>query len=473
MEKVETRSLRVPWGLICLAVGAGIWALPAPQGITDQGWHLFAVFVSVILGIIFKPLPMGAVAFLGLTVLCIGRVLTFEQAISAVSGSVVWLVICAFFIARGFLSSGLAIRIAYKLAALFGKSSLGLGYGMLLCDLILAPTIPSDTARAGGVIYPILKGLSQNFGSRSNDGTARKLGAYLTMTAYHGAAISSCMFLTAMATNPLLAQLNGSLGYPISWGLWFVAASVPGLVSFCVIPLLLYLVYPPGVRKTPDSVKIAREKIKEMGPMSQKEWITAGVFVLLLLLWIFGSLIGISSTVAAMTGVCILLLTRVLNWKDFVQNHDAWEIFIWFSTLIMMATYLSEFGVSTWFGTKVLTWTGGLDWHIAFPIIACVYFGVHYLFAGNTAQVSALYIPFATIALQIGTPPMLALLTLTYFSCLFASLTHYGSACGPVLYGAGYVDVKTWWKLGLLVSLTNILIWLTIGAMWWKFLGLF
>lgn len=467
------RPLVLSPSIICLAVGVVLWNLPVPTGISVQGWHLFAVFVSVICGIIFKPFPMGATAFLGLTALALTKTLTFEQVVSSMSGSVVWLVLCAFFIARGFLSSGLAVRLAYRIAALCGSRTLGLAYGMLACDLLLAPAIPSDTARAGGVVYPILKGLAENFGSKPHDPSAKKMGSFLTLTAFHGAIITSAMFLTAMATNPLLASLSADLGHPISWGLWIAAASVPGLVSLCVIPLLLYLLHPPEIKQTPSAATAAKQALEEMGPVSRQEWITVGVFGLLLTLWIFGAQLGISSTVAAMVGVSILIVTKVLDWRQLTREHDAWETFIWFSALITMATYLGEFGVSQWFGERVLGLAHGLKWQQAFPLIALCYFFTHYLFAGNTSHVSALYIPFATIALAIGTPPMLAILTLSFFSSLFASLTHYGTSSGPLLYGAGYVDVRTWWKLGLIVAIVNVTIWLTIGALWWKLLGLY
>jgi DASS family divalent anion:Na+ symporter len=61
---------------------------------------------------------------------------------------------------------------------------------------------------------------------------------------------------------------------------------------------------------------------------------------------------------------------------------------------------------------------------------------------------------------------------LAYFSNLFASMTHYGCGPAPVLFGTGYVAVGTWWRIGLLVSVVNIVIWVGIGGMWWRVLGL-
>jgi DASS family divalent anion:Na+ symporter len=83
-----------------------------------------------------------------------------------------------------------------------------------------------------------------------------------------------------------------------------------------------------------------------------------------------------------------------------------------------------------------------------------------------------MYAAFLSVAVAIGTPPLLAALVLGFASNLFSSLTHYGSGPAPVLFGSGHVDLGVWWKLGALASVINILIWLVAGGLWWKLLGL-
>jgi divalent anion:Na+ symporter, DASS family len=468
----ESSQLRYLPLLICLLIGVVIWFYPAPEGVSGQGWHVLAIFIATVVGIVLKPLPMGGMAFLAMTLLLLTNTLEFPEVFSSLSSPVVWLVICAFFIAKAFLASGLATRIAYGLIALVGKRTLGLGYGLVACDLCLSPAIPSDTARSAGVIFPILRGLSTVFGSHPHDPSSRKMGAFLTLTAFHGAVVTSAMFMTAMATNPLIAELAGGFGVEITWGTWALAAVVPGMISLVVIPLLLYLVYPPSIRETPEAIAVAREKLREMGPISVKEWITLATLILMITLWIVGKQVGISPTTAAMTGICILLLTQVLHWKQLVREHEAWETLIWFSTLITMASFLAKLGVAGWFSGLVGAQFTGLTWQVAFPILSLIYFFAHYFFASNTSHVSALYVSFALLAINLGTPPMLASLLLAFFSSLFASLTHYGSAAAPLLFGGGYVDVRVWWRLGLLISVVNIVIWTIIGTSWWYFLGL-
>jgi DASS family divalent anion:Na+ symporter len=114
---------------------------------------------------------------------------------------------------------------------------------------------------------------------------------------------------------------------------------------------------------------------------------------------------------------------------------------------------------------------GDTPWTVAFPGLCLVYFYSHYMFASNTAHVSSMYAPFLGVAIAVGAPPLLAALALGFFSNLFSGTTHYGTGPAPILFGSGYVDLRTWWGLGALLSVVNILIWLGIGGLWWKFLG--
>ncbi|MCH9612794.1 MAG: putative malate transporter YflS [Chlamydiia bacterium] len=457
--------------LICFAIGGGIWVAPHPENITGQGWHLFAIFVATVLGLIIKPLPMGGVAFLSLTVLTFTKTLTFTESFSGFTNPIVWLIVTAFFIARGFIKTGLGMRIAYVLMRIFGKSTLGMAYAMAMTDVVLAPTIPSVTARAGGVIFPVVTSLSKAFGS-DPETSPRRIGSFLIQSVFQSGAVTSAMFLTAMAGNPLVAGIAASVGVNLTWGGWAVAALVPGLVSLAVIPWIMYKIYPPELKHTPEAKAIAEEKLKEMGPISRDEWVMIGSFVGLIILWVFGQTLGVDPTVTALLGLSFLLISKVLSWKDVLSEGGAWDTLMWFAVLVMMAGFLGKFGITGAFSNIVQGHVSGLHWIPGFAILAGVYFYSHYFFASNLAHISALMAPFLALAIAIGTPPVFAVFILGFFSSLFGTLTQYGSGPAPILFAAGYVPIGKWWQLGLLMSLINIVIWVVVGSLWWTFLGL-
>ncbi len=196
------------------------------------------------------------------------------------------------------------------------------------------------------------------------------------------------------------------------------------------------------------------------------------VFLLILVLWITGEWSKIDATVVALVGVSIMLLTGVLRWDDVLAEKGAWDALIWFGGLVMMAGQLNTLGFMKWFATSVGSSLTGWTWLSALIVLMLVYFYSHYGFASTTAHITAMYVPFLTVAIAAKVPPYLAVLTLAFFSALNAGITHYGTGPAPIYFNAGYLDQRTWWKLGLIVSFVNIAIWMGVGFPWWKLLGL-
>ncbi|KGR75386.1 anion permease [Ureibacillus sinduriensis] len=474
VQKVNQRNeVKIIPLLVVILIGAVIWLIPPPGGLQVQAWHLFAIFVATIIGLIIKPIPMGSMAILALTVITVTKTLTLEEALSGFQNSTIWLIVIAFFISRGFIKTGLGTRVAYLFVRLFGKKTLGLSYSLIASDLILSPAMPSNTARAGGILLPIIRSLSETYGSRTGDGTERKIGAFLTATSFQANMITSAMFLTAMAANPLAAKMAEEVaGASISWVGWMTAAIVPGIISLIVVPFVIYKLYPPEIKETPSAATEATKKLEEMGPLKREELYMIGIFLLLVGLWIFGSKLNLDTTVTAFIGLVLLLLTQVLTWSDIKQEQGAWDTLIWFSVLVMMAMYLNSTGMIPWFSEMVQGMIGETSWMLALIVLAIVYFYSHYFFASNTAHVSAMYAAFLSVIVAAGAPPLVSALLLAFFSNLFGCLTNYGSGPAPVFFGTGYVTQEKWWGLGFVISIIHIVIWLFIGGLWWKALGL-
>lgn len=468
MDK-NTRNL-----LLVVGFGAIIWFMPVPEGLKPQAWHLFAIFAATILGFILQPLPIGAVAFLGVTFSAFSGVMSVGTAISGYGSSTIWLIICAFLFARGFIKSGLGRRIAFLIIKLIGKSSLTLGYAITLSDFVISPATPSSTARAGGIIFPIIRSLSSALDSEPGP-TARKFGAYIMQIEYQANAITCAMFMTAMAGNPLSVELAAkTVGVQITWGAWALAAIVPGLISLAVMPYLLYKLFPPEIKEMPYAKVMAVEELEKMGPMSMMEKIVACVFVGALTLWATSELTRLDATVVGMIAVCVMIVTKVLTWQDVLGEKGAWDTMFWMGSLIAMAGALAKSGfiayVSKGAGTMIAD--AGLSWFMAFIILVLIYVYSHYAFASVSAHIGAMYAAFLSVAVVAGTPPLLAAIAFAALSNIMIPLTHYGGGAAPILFGTGYVTQSEWWKLGFIITTVNMVIWLGIGSAWWKVIGL-
>jgi DASS family divalent anion:Na+ symporter len=217
---------------------------------------------------------------------------------------------------------------------------------------------------------------------------------------------------------------------------------------------------------------MASGELAKMGPMSRNERWLAGILVAVMAGWVTSPWHGIPNTFVALAGLCALLLVEVLTWDELLAENRAWDALIWFAPLLMMADNLQEMGVVKVLSSSVFGHLSQLSWIAAMGILVLVYMYIHYAFASMTAHVTALYPGFLTAAVATGAPGLMAALPLAFFSNLNAGLTHYGTGSAPVYFGAGYVSQATWWRLGFIVSLLNIVLWLGIGPLWWKVLGL-
>ncbi|KAL3130986.1 cytochrome P450-dit2 [Trebouxia sp. C0009 RCD-2024] len=464
--------------LLSIAIGVALrFLVPIPSGITIQAWTLLSIFVSTITGLVLEPLPTGAWAFLSVTAAVFTKTLTFSQAFSAFCNDVIWLIVVSFFFAKGFEKTGLGERVATLFVKAFGKSTLGLAYGLAFAEGLIAPAMPSTTARAGGIFMPIMKSLSETSGSLPGTESASKLGKFLVQAQFQGSVHTSALFLTAAAQNLLCLKLATEMGVVIAspWVTWLKGAFAPALVGLLVTPFIMYKLCPPEIKDTPQAPAAAAERLQKMGPMSRDEKIMLGTMAFAVVLWVTGDAIGVSSVVAAMLGLSVLLVTGVLKWKDCLNYPPAWDTLFWFAVLVGMSGQLNSLGVIKYFadvvGGKLVAMNMG--WPAVFGLLNLAYFLLHYMFASQTAHVGALYSAFLAMMLSAGVPGMLAALSLAYCSNLFGSVTHYGSGQGAVYYGAGYVSLKEIFSMGALMAVINLTIWGVVGAAWWKVLGFY
>lgn len=470
MRRIPKDTLK----LIYVALAGFIsWYFLKPEALSSEGWGLTVIFIGTIAAIIAKPLPMGALAIISIALLCITKTLPLHTVLKGFAYDQIWLIVFACFLARGFIKTGLGRRIAYSFISLFGGTPYGMGYGLLLSNICMAPLIPSVTARTGGIILPVLRSIIQVIGAKHKTGSTRSTVAeYLTLIVFHGSVISSAMFITASASNPIVIKFAQNMGVEISWMQWAKAAFLPGIISLALLPILLRFFSRCKIDNEEMILSHAKEELALMGKLSWKESVLVSVFGLLLVLWSCGSFFGIHATEAALLGVALLLSCNILTWKDILTEDMAWDTFMWMGVLIMMASELQGLGVTSWFTEQVITFVPAASWHWQLLLLCFIYFYSHYFFASVAAHVSSMYGPFLAVAMATGVPPLVSALVLGFLSSLFGGITHYSSGPAPILYSEGNVDIKTWWKVGFFTGLFYIVIWIGGGSLWWKWLGM-
>ena len=474
---------------IAVAIALLIWfVIPVPEGVTPNAWHLLALFVGTIAAIIGKAMPIGALSMIAVALVAVTGVTNdkpsgaIADALSSFSNSLIWLIGVSIMISRGIIKTGLGARIGYRFIAVWGKKTIGIAYSLALSELILAPVTPSNTARGGGIIHPIMRAIAGSYDSDPEKGTQGRIGRYLALTNYHANPITSAMFITATAPNPLVVKLIADVTgaqIQLSWGTWALAMLLPGLVALAVMPLIVYMLYPPEIKSTPNAAQFARERLQQLGSITRGEMIMLGVFAILLVLWagipamLLGAGWAVDATTTAFIGLALCLITGVLTWDDVIKEKSAWDTIVWFGALVMMATFLNKLGLITWFAKSIETGIGslGLGWMGASALLMLAYLYAHYAFASTTAHITAMFAAFYGAGLALGAPAFPFALMMAAASNIMMTLTHYATGTSPVIFGSGYATLGEWWKTGAVMSVVLIVIWLVVGTTWWRVLG--
>jgi DASS family divalent anion:Na+ symporter len=441
-------------------------------GLNTVQAHVLGVFVGTIIALVAQPVAMGVSVLIAMTLLAVTGTLPPGRVLSGFSNVTIWLVFTAFLFSRAVKQTGLGTRVGYLFIQRFARSPLSLGYSMAAADLVLAPFIPSDTARGGGVVFPITRSVAAAFGSEPGP-SARLMGSFLMLVSFHTTYTASATFLTGMAANPLIAEFAHKVGHvDLTWGRWLAGSCVPGFLALALIPWIILKLVTPEIHDTGPARELASRELARMGSLTRNEkWLIA-IMLAVMAGWVTSPLHGIANAFVALSGLCALLLARVITWDDLLDERRAWDAFIWFAPLVMMSDVLSENGAIRVLSNQLFGMMHGWAWPAVLVALVISYCYIHYGFASMTAHVTALYPPFFAAALAGGVPPMLGALALAYFSNLNAAMTHYGTGSAPVFFGAGYVSQGVWWRMGFLISVVQLVIWLGIGSLWWKLAGI-
>jgi len=461
-----------------LALGVAIALAPVPAGLDPDAWRYFALFVAVITGIVMEPVAPAAIG-LGGVIAAAALGLVHDEpdesaawALSGFGNATVWLIFGGYMFTMGYTETGLGKRVALHLIRLLGARTLGLGYAIALADLALAPFTASATARSAGTIFPVIRQIPELYGSHPDEASARRIGAYLLYTALAVSFVTSSMFVTALAPNTLaLSIMEETVGVRVSWLDWAVGFAPVGVVLLAVTPVVIYRLYPPEIRTAPEAPRWAADELRALGPMGRREAVLLALVVLALGLWI-GATAWLSPGVTAMLIVLLMVFFGVVSWDHVVGHAQAWNVLVWFATLVTMARGLAETGFVDWLAGALAPVFAGLGPTTAVVAIVGTFFFLHYGFASITAHTASLLPVFLGVAVALpGHSATRWALLLGYSLGLMGILTTYASGQSVIYYGSRYISRRAFWSMGLVLGLLYLSAYLLIITPWLDWLG--
>lgn len=456
------------------AVTIAIWNIPAPAGLEVETWHIVALYLGLLLGLVIKPFSEPII-----TLIIVGIAAMFMDTSILLKGygnNMAWFIAMVTIVCTAFVKTGLGRRIAYNLLLKSGKNTLSLGYIMVFTDLVLSPATGSNSSRTS-IIYPIFQNIAEGTGSSAKN-APRKLGAYLTVLMYASSQGTSALFLTGMATNAITVSLiTEMLGITLTWGTWFLASIVPVGLFLLLAPYVIYKIYPPELKSLDDIKPLAQKRLKELGAVTSAEKKLFVLFLLAILGWMFGPklpVVNLSMQVVGFVFLALVLLLDVLDWNDVMAAKGAWSIFIWYGAFYGIASALSSAGFYTWLADQlgVVLDLSQMNGMAVTVILVLVSLAVRYFFVSNSAFVASFYPVLFSLAVNTKANPMVVGLLLAFFASFGALLTHYGNGAGLITFASDYVPQKDFWRVGTIMVAMALVIFFLIGLPYWKLIGL-
>ncbi len=451
--------------IVTLLLALIVWWTPPPDGLSLQAWRLFVIFAAAILAVVVDAVPILTASVFAVAAAVLTGLLQPADAYAGFGNGTILLIVIAFLVASAVVKCGLGTRGGHWIVSRFGRSTLGLSYSIFVIDAVIAPAFPSNTARSG-VLYPLTVSLAEAAGAKPDQPGRRRLGAFLMFSGIASLSVSSALWLTAMAANPLGAEMARGFGVEIGFGRWLLASSVPTVCAIVVLPLLLYRVIGPEVRDTPEAPAAARRALAALGPFSRHEWIVLVVFAGMVALWASAATLGLDSTAIAFLGLGALLVTGALTLSDIAKQGDVLATFIWFAVLFTLSSQLNDLGFMGFVGRQLAGALGTLASPTAGLILVAAYILLHYLFVSQTAHLLALFGVFLDVGVKLGVNPAVLAFQLLFATNYFASITPQGSSANLLFAGSGYLSQGDLYRLGAITTAASALIYFVIGTAW-------
>ena len=205
--------------------------------------------------------------------------------------------------------------------------------------------------------------------------------------------------------------------------------------------------------------------------MSRRELI---LFVLIgsaLALWI-GATDYIDPALTAVLIVLLMVFSGVVSWDDVIGQKQAWNVLIWFGTLVTLAGGLAETGFVGWLAKATAPTFTGMAIGLAIVAIVGTFYVLHYFFASITAHTATLLPVFLGVAITItAISPTRWSLLLGYSLGLTGVLTFYASGQSVIYYASGYISRRDFWVLGLVMGVMFIGVYLLLITPWLELLN--
>jgi DASS family divalent anion:Na+ symporter len=430
-----------------------------PENLSADAFHMIIIFATSMTGIMLGICRPVALLFIALLLANLTGTMDVKQNFSGFSSTIPWFLFFVISLSSVITKTTLGMRLAYIFIKCFGHKITGLSYSIIFTEFFTAPILPSNTARAASIGFPLVTSISKCLAQYTSNATLNSTKTYLALLYSYSNAVCSAVFATGMISNALILEAMEEVNLKVSWISWLNATIIPCGIILLVIPFVLRVICNPKIECIGNIKEQIMKNYEELGALTEKEKFIILMFIIMLFMWIFSNAIGIPAISTALLGICVFIIVGILDIREMLSNYESFNIFIVFGMLMSLINCLMSSGAINWFTDIVSVITANSSPQISFLWLSIIYFFSHYFFTGEGARIIALYSPFLAISLALGIDRTVVAITLAVFSSISDVLTHYTGPVAITMFSTGYATTKKWLTCGFITAIVMLAIW--------------
>jgi len=455
--------------LLGLALFALALVMPAPTGMTPEGWRTAATAILMATWWVTEALPIPATALVPLVLLPVLDVRTIEAAASPYANPVIFLFMGGFLIAAAMERSGLHMRMALTIISFGGTRPRQLVGTFMAATAFLSLWV-SNTATVA-MMLPLAVSIVALVERDQQTGEGAPSGNFpvaLMLGLAYAASIGGLGTLIGTPPNALLAGfMSETYGVEIGFVEWmFLGLPLVVLAIPLTWLMLTRVLFPVSGAPIAGGRQAIRRELESLGRASRAEWTVGIITALTATAWIVRPWLnawvpGLSDTGIAMAGALLLFVVPV-NWRRFelpltweVAERLPWGVLILFGGGLSLAGAIQATGLAEWIGGS-LAWVGG--WPLL-PVTIVITTVVVFLteLTSNAATTAAFLPVVASLATAIGLDPLaLAIPAAVGASCAF--MLPVATPPNAIVYGSGHITMPQMMRAGFVLNLMFIVI---------------
>ena len=448
------------WFLITMVISVFLLFIPAPSGLSIEGYRSIVIVITALMLIVTEPIPLPAIAMYILVMEVYLGIGSANDIAKSFMNDAVFFIMGSLMLAVAIIKQGWDARIALGIITLTGNKTRNIVFGFTAISAILASFIGEHTVAA--IMLPIAMTLI-HFTSEDKE-KVQNLSAVLLFSIAYGALVGSIGTPSGGGRNVIMIDYLRDSGLSISYINWMLRVYPLVLIQIPIVSWVLMKSFTPEFIKLDSGVRKLVVQVAKSAEMTGRNTIAAMIFLLVFAGWIFFSeSVGLGTI--ALTGVLMYLVGGFVKWEDLSKNTH-WGVILLFGSTISLGSNIKATGAAVWLAESIVNFIEPVINKL--PFVADLIVTVMTTTMANVLSSSATVAVLGPITMNMGQDSM-HMGMVTAIASAFGYFTAVAAPACTIVYSSGLVNAKDFLKVGWKMGVISIVLLVIYANTYWLF----